>query len=191
MELKEIRPVARGHFLARYDLRYALPDGREKLYEIVTRTPVRTAQDLPGSPADGVVLIVLNAARTRVLLNQEFRPAVNDWVYNFPAGLIDPGETPQQAAARELWEETGLRLTACLASYGKSYGAVGLSNESSAVLVGQADDTAPFGGKHDPMEEIIPRWVSRQEAEAIAQSGAVTARVQLFLALWGSGLAAL
>ena len=31
--------------------------------------------------------------------------AVGGWVYNFPAGLIDPGETPEVSAARELKEE--------------------------------------------------------------------------------------
>ena len=36
--------------------------------------------------------------------------SVGDYVYNFPAGLIDEGETPEVAAKRELKEETGLDL---------------------------------------------------------------------------------
>ena len=46
-----------------------------------------------------------------VLLQKEFRMATNNWVYNFPAGLIDEGETPEEAAIRELKEE-GFRYRA-------------------------------------------------------------------------------
>jgi ADP-ribose pyrophosphatase YjhB (NUDIX family) len=38
---------------------------------------------------------------------EEYRPAVNSTVLDLPAGLIDAGETPRQAAERELKEETG------------------------------------------------------------------------------------
>ena len=42
----------------------------------------------------------------RILLNYEYRLAVGEWVYNYPAGLIDDGETIAEAAVRELKEET-------------------------------------------------------------------------------------
>ena len=32
------------------------------------------------------------------------------WINNFPAGLIDPGESPEESVRRKLWEETGLDL---------------------------------------------------------------------------------
>ena len=35
-----------------------------------------------------------------ILLNREFRMAVDDYVYNFPAGLVDAGETPELTSAR-------------------------------------------------------------------------------------------
>lgn len=184
MKLEKIIPAGKGRFVFRYDLQYRLKNKGVKQYEMVSRVPLENEQTLSDSKPEGVVLIVLNQDSTRVLLNLEFRPAVAKQVYNFPAGLIDPGETPQQAAVRELWEETGLHLTRQLAMYGRSYGAVGLSNESSVVCVAQADDRVPFGGNHDPMEEITPVWVSKQQAADIIQNGAVTARVQLFLAMW-------
>lgn len=36
--------------------------------------------------------------------------AMAQWINNFPAGLIDPGESPEESARRKLWEETGLDL---------------------------------------------------------------------------------
>ena len=44
-----------------------------------------------------------------IVLIEQFRPPVNANVIEFPAGLIDEGETAQQAAIRELNEETGFK----------------------------------------------------------------------------------
>jgi 8-oxo-dGTP pyrophosphatase MutT (NUDIX family) len=43
----------------------------------------------------------------QVLLVRQFRPAVGSETLEFPGGLVDPGETPQQTVGRELLEETG------------------------------------------------------------------------------------
>jgi ADP-ribose pyrophosphatase len=42
-----------------------------------------------------------------VLLEKQFRPPTGKVVVEFPAGMVDEGETPEQAAIRELREETG------------------------------------------------------------------------------------
>lgn len=67
-----------------------------------------------GVAADAVaVLARLNVHRSdngndpRILLVKQFRPPVNAICVELPAGLIDPGETPADAAIRELKEETG------------------------------------------------------------------------------------
>ena len=41
------------------------------------------------------------------LLIRQFRPPVNNYVIEFPAGLNDKGDTLKEAAERELLEETG------------------------------------------------------------------------------------
>lgn len=46
-------------------------------------------------------------AGTEVLLQKQFRPPLDKICIEFPAGLVDKGETPEQAAVRELAEETG------------------------------------------------------------------------------------
>ncbi len=55
---------------------------------------------------------VVAAARTRdgrVAVVRQFRPAVEQYTWELPSGLIDPGEDPETACRRELLEETGLR----------------------------------------------------------------------------------
>ena len=184
MELSRITEKAKGRFLIWYDLVYTLRGGREKRYEMVSRKPVAAPADLSDAAPDGVVMIVFSRDKSRILLNREFRPAVNKVVYNFPAGLLLPGEAPEAAAARELWEETGLALDEAAAVYGRSYGSIGLSCESSLVIQGTADDAVPFGGEDNPAEEIAPVWVSRADARAILNGGDITARVQMVLAAW-------
>jgi ADP-ribose pyrophosphatase len=45
----------------------------------------------------------------RVLLIRQFRHAADDFIWEVPAGRLDPGEAPEACARRELEEETGMR----------------------------------------------------------------------------------
>lgn len=55
----------------------------------------------------GIVVIVAVTDDKEVLLIRQFRPPVNGYVIEFPAGLNDRGDTLEEAAERELLEETG------------------------------------------------------------------------------------
>ena len=81
-------------------------------------------------------------ADEHILINKEYRMSVGDYVYNFPAGLIDEGETPEVAAKRELKEETGLDLIVIEDKLYDSYSAIGFSNETNQVVIGKAEGTA-------------------------------------------------
>jgi len=56
--------------------------------------------------SDAVVALLLTENNKMVLVRQ-FRPARNQKTLEFPAGFMEPGETPEQAIRRELKEETG------------------------------------------------------------------------------------
>lgn len=43
----------------------------------------------------------------RLVIVRQYRPAVERYTFELPSGLVDPGETPVEAARRELLEETG------------------------------------------------------------------------------------
>lgn len=74
-------------------VRCARGDGREKDFVVL------------GSP-DWVNVVPLTADG-RVVLIKQFRVGANGYTLEIPGGLVDPGELPIQAAAREMLEETG------------------------------------------------------------------------------------
>ncbi|OOF09646.1 hypothetical protein BZG82_10345 [Salinivibrio sp. PR5] len=74
-----------------------LPDGRPHRHHVIRH------------PAAAVILPILEDGRL-VLLNQ-FRPAVNQWLLEAPAGTLERDECPLEGAKRELEEETGCQAT--------------------------------------------------------------------------------
>lgn len=183
MKLQSIKKVHEGMFIHRYDITYETADGREKVYEMISRdSAVQTEGQLQKKEPDSVVLIIHDESGDRLLLNYEFRLALGGWVYNFPAGLIEPGETPEESARRELKEETGLELTAIREHLPLSYSAVGFSNESNICFVGTASGTIQKSSS--TVEEIQAGWYTKAEVRELLQNAPFAARTQCYSYLW-------
>lgn len=183
MKFQKIIRKEPGRFINRFDLLYETEDGQEKIYEIISRKKeLHTAADLKAGEVDAVVIIATDESGERILLNKEFRLAVNDWVYHFPAGLIDPGETPMESAERELREETGLELIEVEDILAPSYSAVSFGNERNICIVGKARGT--FAPSISSAEEIEPGWYTREEVRALLRTEAFAARTQAYCYVW-------
>ena len=69
---------------------------------------LRVRRDIVRHSGSIVVLAVDDSGSTpRILLERQYRHAANDYLWELPAGRIDPGEPELEAAQRELLEETG------------------------------------------------------------------------------------
>lgn len=101
--------------------------------------------------SEAVVVLPYDPVRDAVLLIEQFRPNVmaagdpNPWVAEPVAGLMDPGETPEDTAHRETAEEAGLSLNA-LHSVGRAYSSTGSSTEFVHLFIGIADFSTRVGG---------------------------------------------
>jgi ADP-ribose pyrophosphatase len=183
MKFKGIEKKEQGKFITRYDIAYETVDGKEKIYEIISRnSSLETIGELNGSKPDSVVIIVTDENGEKLLVNREFRMAVGDWVYNFPAGLIDEGENPYESARRELWEETGLELYEIDDFIGPSYSAVGFSNEINVCVVGKA--RGEFRPSTSTVEEIEAGWYTKAELRELLKTSRFAARTQSYCYLW-------
>ncbi len=183
MKFRKLEKKEEGQYITRYDLTYETASGEEKIYEMISRDRNITDFDnLHDRGPDAVVLIMHSRDGEKVLLNREFRLAPGDWVYNFPAGLIDSGETPEQAAGRELREETGLVLTEITDRIGESYSAVGFSNEKNVCVVGVAE--GEIRESDSEFEEIEAGWYTKAEIRELLATSRFAARTQAYCYLW-------
>ena len=183
MKFQGIKKGEEGRFITRYDIQYKTEDGQDKNYEIISRRKdITTFEELHGDKPDAVVLILTSPDGEKILLNKEFRMAAGMWVYNFPAGLIDPGEDAETAAARELREETGLELISIEDVIGLSYSAVGFSNEMNVCVVGKCD--GEIKQSDSSFEEIEAAWYTREEVRELLKTERFAARTQAYCYLW-------
>ncbi len=183
MRFKGIKKVHSGGYITRYDLFYETAGGREKRYEMISRdSGIDSFERLRTDKADAVVMIIRNAKGDKILLNREYRMATGEWVYNFPAGLIDSGESTEQAAGRELREETGLKLVSIEKVWKECFSAVGFSNEKTIVIEGIAE--GEIQPSDSDAEEIEAAWFTKAEVRSLLDTEYFAARTQTYCMLW-------
>ncbi len=183
MKFQKIEKRDSGKFITRYDITYQTKEKRKKIYEMISRNPnILSYEELHGDRPDAVVIVVTDDEGEKILLNKEFRLAPGTWVYNFPAGLIDEGETPEEAAKRELWEETGLDLYAVDDVLGTSYSAVGFSNEMNICVIGRAQGEIHFSTSD--VEEIEAGWFTKAEISEMLKTERFAGRTQAYCYMW-------
>ncbi|XP_011830333.1 PREDICTED: ADP-sugar pyrophosphatase [Mandrillus leucophaeus] len=98
--------ISEGKWVKLEKTTYMDPTGKTRTWESVKRT-TRKEQT-----ADGVAVIPVLQRTLHyecIVLVKQFRPPMGGYCIEFPAGLIDDGETPEAAALRELEEETGYK----------------------------------------------------------------------------------
>lgn len=89
---------------ARRSITYRDPRGQTRTWESSERRTRPAGSDIDGV---GIVAILDKPTGPELILQRQYRPPVDGVVIEVPAGLVDAGETPEQAAVRELREETG------------------------------------------------------------------------------------
>ena len=117
-----------------------------------------------------VAVLGYDPARDKVVLVNEIRPGVlaaGDYPYtdNLVAGAIGEGETPLEAAVREMKEETGLDLRDPVVIHPGAYVSSGGTSEKIAIVFGIVDTRAAGGvhGNPDEQEDILTVVLSAQD----------------------------
>lgn len=105
-----------------------------------------------------------------IVLIRQYRYAANDYLYEIPAGRLDPGESPEECARRELQEETGYsasqvrRLTTI-------YTTPGFTDEIIHIFV--ADDLTGGAASREPDEFMELQSMPLSRAVAMVHSGEI------------------
>ena len=127
----------------------------DKTYRVVEHPGASCA--VPVTPAGKIVLI------------RQFRPAIGEWIWEIPAGTLEPGETPDECIAREVVEEIGWEAES-LESLGNIYTSPGFSSQRIHLFVARL--SRQVGTSHEDTERInvheldwddVRRMMERQE----------------------------
>jgi ADP-ribose pyrophosphatase len=123
--------------------------------------------------------------KRRILLVRQYRLPAAKYLWELPAGKLDPGEKPLQAARRELIEETGYRARTWrkLASF---YVSPGYVSERMTIYLA----TNLTAGEATPMddERIQVRWFTPREIASMIRTGAIEdAKTIIGFLLGGAG----
>lgn len=111
----------------------------EKIFFRDERCRERIWEGCARQNSHGAVIIVPRIMPdNEFILVRQFRPPAGKYIIEFPAGLIDPGETPEVSAPRELFEETGYegKITHVFAP---GYSSPGLSGETAVFVFMEID----------------------------------------------------
>lgn len=160
--IRTITQETRHRFLNFFTFDVTHKNGRQAQYFVASRA--KSKEDLKAvtheNHPDGVVIYtVYGPKKDRVVLIRQYRYPLNDYVYEFPAGLVEPGEDFNEAAVRELKEETGLDMEPIRVSkiYSEPrFTTVGMTDESCATVYGYASGTCSLKGLEESEElEIV------------------------------------
>ena len=111
------------------------------------------------------------------LLLHQYRFIVDEYVWAIPSGGIEPSESPEQAAERELREETGL-LAGSIRPLMKCYASYGCSNQQFVIFL--AENPTPAGGvTYDKNEVISWKWFTREEVVEMVLSNGIVDNLSL------------
>lgn len=112
------------------------------------------------------VAIIAESHRGEIVVIRQFRWAVGETLYELPAGLVDPGESPEEAARRELAEETGYRAKEWRPLF-EMYTSPGFTTERINLWL--ARDLSLGSPQWDPDEEIaVERWTRKRALEEVS-----------------------
>jgi len=135
----------------------------------------------------GAAVMLARDAEGNVLLIRQYRLPLRKQLWELPAGRIDAGETPLQAARRELKEETGYTARRWKKIF-EFFPSPGFCDEKMTAFLAEGmtgGDPAP-----EPYELIEKRWFHWEDALAMVRAGRIrdakTISTLLFLNRFGA-----
>ncbi|HUF46547.1 MAG TPA: NUDIX hydrolase [Vicinamibacterales bacterium] len=159
------RPVREAHavrfrgliFTVERDI-VRLSNGRRATYDIVRH--------------GGSVVLIPQPERETVVLIRQYRWAVGRWIWELPAGGLEPGESPARAARRECAEEIGLRPDR-VERLGTFYPTPGFCDERMMFYrcTGLRRPARPVAGDDD--EQIEPRTFRLADVRRLIRRGEI------------------
>ena len=166
--IKGIKKQTDNRFLNLYELDATFRDGSRAPYYVASRR--KDAESLKAATgdrhADGVILYgVYGDQKDKVVLVHQYRYPLGDYVYEFPAGLVEPSEDMLDAGIREMYEETGMSFTPVQTAR-PFFTTIGMTDESCGTVFGYCSGEPSVAGQ-EGTEDIQVVLADREECKRI------------------------
>lgn len=182
MKFIKLEKIKDGKYLKNYELTYLNKAGNEKKYEIVSRKELENIEDI-GRRVSGISIAAIRDGK--LLLLKEFRMGINKFIYNLCAGMIEDGETLEECVARELYEETGLKLIKIIDILPASYAAVAISDIKTHIVFVEAE--GDFEDHTSDNEMIEAGFFDRSQVEQLLKTEEFSSRAQIIAYFYAKG----
>ncbi len=182
MKITGSKKLTQGKWLNLFDVAYIDKAGRNRNWQVVSRNPEPKCVSGRFDKPDAVLMVPYHRIQKKLVILREYRVSLAGYQYEFPAGLIDAGETIEEAARRELMEETGLDLMHINRTSPPLYNTAGLADES-VVLVNCECEGQPSNANNQGSETIEIHLLSPTDATNILLDQDAVCDVKLWMGL--------
>ena len=167
-QISGIKKLSDNRYLNLYELDATFRDGSRAPYYVASRRKEIEALKATthDNQPDGVILYgVYGAEKDKVVLIRQYRYPIDGYVYEFPAGLVEPGEDMLEAGVREMFEETGLHFTPVQTAR-PFFTSIGMTDESCGTVFGYCSGE-PSNAHQEGSEDIQVVLADRDECRRI------------------------
>ena len=169
--IRGVKRLTENRFLNLYELDARTRGGNAIRYYVASRAKKTELLKATSGHrnADGVILYgVYGEEKDKLVLVRQYRYPLGDYIYEFPAGLLEPGEDVAEAGIREMFEETGLQFTPvrggdCERPF---FTTVGMTDESCGLCFGYCSGIPSVDNQEDT-EDIQVILADRNECRRI------------------------
>ena len=163
----KIEKKAGSKFLSFYEMEAVHRDGSSSPYYMASRNDDGASLTAVTHTVRPNGVTIYSLLEDKVVLVRQYRYPLGGYVYEFPAGLVEPGEDIADAAVREMYEETGLVFTPIPSPFSRPYfSSVGMTDESCCLVFGRCQGT-PTSIHQENTEDIQVMLADRAECRRI------------------------
>ncbi len=182
MEINGVRKITDCRYLNLFSIHYKDRKACEKNWIFASRSKLSNPLEKDYTQPDAVVIVPFHVQEKKLVMIKELRLSLGGYQYGFPAGLIDEGESIEQAGKRELFEETGLTITRIKKKSPAVFSSSGMTDESISLLYAEVEGD-PSDDYTEASEDIEVMMISRQEASDIVCNTGVKFDVKSWIIL--------
>jgi len=182
LKVDKVRDVESLNYLNSFVIEYRTKSGKQREWELVSRqSRERLEKEIFHSKTytDGAMIFATDTSQERVVVLREYRVSAGQYVYMFPAGLIEEHESIETASVREFKEETGMDFTPKYVER-ERYVSVGIINERVNIVYGEFEGT-PSTIHQEDNEHAEILIVDKEMAKDILNHEEVSIRTAMLL----------